>query len=46
MREWLRTHGWVPQGWDVVIIARQSAATATPGSLREDLSKVVRQLPS
>lgn len=46
MREWLRTHGWIPRGWDVVIIARESAASAPPGSLREDLAKVVRQLPS
>ncbi len=45
MREWLRTHGWVPRGWDVVIIARESAAAAPPSSLRDDLAKVVRQLP-
>lgn len=46
MREWLRTHGWVPQGWDVVFIARESAAAAPVSGLREDLAKLVRQLPS
>jgi ribonuclease P protein component len=46
MREWLRTHGWVPRGWDVVFIARESAAAAPASGLREDLVKVVRQLPS
>jgi ribonuclease P protein component len=25
-REWLRTHGWVPAGRDVVVIAKDSAA--------------------
>jgi ribonuclease P protein component len=46
MREWLRTHGWVPTGLDVVFIARESAAAAPASALREDLAKVVRQLPS
>jgi ribonuclease P protein component len=26
MREWLRQNGWVRPGWDVVIIAKDSAA--------------------
>ena len=26
-REWLRTHGWVPAGRDVVVIAKDSAAS-------------------
>jgi ribonuclease P protein component len=46
MREWLRTHGWIAPGWDVVLIARESAAAAPASALREDLAKVVRQLPS
>ncbi len=46
MREWLRTHGWISSGWDVVLIARESAAAASASALREDLAKVVRQLPS
>jgi ribonuclease P protein component len=46
MREWLRTHGWVPAGLDVVFIARESAAAAQASALREDLARVVRQLPS
>lgn len=28
LREWLRTHGWIAPGWDVVLIARSAAATA------------------
>ena len=27
VREWLRTNGWLAAGWDVVIIAKGSAAT-------------------
>src|SRR6188474_3450163 len=26
LREWLRTHGWVPAGWDMVLVAKDSAA--------------------
>jgi ribonuclease P protein component len=46
MREWLRTHGWISSGWDVVFIARSQAAAAPAAALREDLARVVRQLPS
>lgn len=46
MREWLRTHGWVPAGWDVVFIAKDSAARVAGAALREDLARAVRQLPS
>ena len=44
VREWLRTHDWVPDGYDVVIIAKDSAASL--GGLREvavDLSRIQRQ---
>ncbi len=27
VREWLRTHGWVPRGVDVVIVAKEAAAS-------------------
>src|SRR6266550_7517379 len=27
LREWLRLHGWVPTGWDVVLVAKDSAAS-------------------
>src|SRR6476646_3151039 len=26
VREWMRLHGWVPQGWDIVVVAKDSAA--------------------
>ena len=26
LREWLRLHGWVPTGWDMVLVAKDSAA--------------------
>lgn len=46
MRDWLRTHGWVAPGWDVVFIAKDSAAKAPGLAIREDLARVVRLLPS
>lgn len=27
VREWLRTHGWIPRGIDVVIVAKEAAAS-------------------
>lgn len=27
VREWLRLHGWIPQGIDVVIVAKEAAAS-------------------
>ena len=41
VREWLRTHDWIPDGYDVVIIAKDSAASIE--GLREveiDLAKI------
>src|SRR5262249_56258882 len=26
LREWMRLHGWVPTGWDIVLVAKDSAA--------------------
>lgn len=45
IREWLRTHGWVPQGWDVVLVAKDSAAGQLhPEDFGPDLTKILRQL--
>jgi len=44
-REWLRRNGWVPTGWDVVIIAKESAAAlAGYGEVAADLSRIQRHL--
>ena len=46
LREWLRLNGWVPPGWDVVLVAKDSAARqAHPDDFAPDLSKILRQLP-
>jgi ribonuclease P protein component len=45
VREWLRTHDWIPGGYDVVIIAKDSAGRVA--SLREvgtDLSRIRGQV--
>lgn len=45
LREWLRQHGWVPRGWDVVLIAKDSAALqAHPDDFAADLTRILRQL--
>lgn len=43
-REWLRTHGWVPAGLDVVFIAKDAAATQSPAALAEDLRRMVGRI--
>ena len=46
IREWMRLHGWVPTGWDLVVVAKDSAARqGHPDDFAPDLSKVLRQLP-
>jgi ribonuclease P protein component len=46
VREWMRLHGWVPVGWDVVVVAKDSAARQVhPDDFDPDLSKILRQLP-
>jgi ribonuclease P protein component len=46
VREWIRLHGWVPQGWDIVVVAKESAARQVHlDDFAPDLSKVLRQLP-
>ncbi|MBL9015346.1 MAG: ribonuclease P protein component [Myxococcales bacterium] len=45
LREWLRTHGWVPTGWDMVLVAKDSAARQLhPSDFAPDLTKILRQL--
>lgn len=47
VREWLRVHGWVPRGWDVVVVAKDSAARqGHPDDFAPDLTRILRQLPS
>jgi ribonuclease P protein component len=45
VREWMRLHGWVPTGWDIVLVAKDSAARQVhPDDFELDLSKILRQL--
>jgi ribonuclease P protein component len=46
VREWMRLHGWVPVGWDMVVVAKESAARQVhPDDFAPDLTKILRQLP-
>ena len=46
LREWLRLHGWVPRGWDVVLVAKDSAARQVhPDDFAADLGRILRQIP-
>jgi len=45
LREWLRLHGWVPPGWDMVLVAKDSAARQLhPDDFASDLTRILRQL--
>lgn len=45
LREWLRLHGWVPTGWDVVLVAKDTAARQVhPDDFAPDLTQILRQL--
>ena len=45
LREWLRLHGWVPAGWDIVLVAKDSAARQLhPDDFAPDLTRILRQL--
>ena len=47
LREWMRLHGWVPAGWDMVLVAKDSAARQLhPDDFAPDLTRILRQLPS
>lgn len=43
LKEWLRQHGWVPTGWDMVLVAKDSAARQLhPGDFADDLTRILR----
>lgn len=45
VREWFRTNGWVPRGWDIVVVAKDSAARQLhPIDFAPDLTRALRQL--
>jgi ribonuclease P protein component len=45
VREWMRLHGWVPSGWDMVLVAKDSAARQVhPDDFASDLTRILRQL--
>jgi len=45
LREWLRLHGWAPTGWDIVLVAKDSAARQLhPDDFAPDLTRILRQL--
>jgi len=44
LREWMRLHGWVPRGWDLVLVAKDSAARQVhPDDFAPDLFRILRQ---
>ena len=46
VREWMRLHDWVPAGWDIVVVAKDSAARQLHlDDFAPDLAKILRQLP-
>jgi ribonuclease P protein component len=46
LREWLRLNGWVPAGWDIVLVAKETAARQLhPDDFASDLTRILRQLP-
>ena len=45
LREWMRLQGWVPRGWDLVLVAKDSAARQLhPDDFATDLTRILRQL--
>lgn len=45
VREWIRTNGWVPSGWDLVVVAKDSAkGQVHPEDFGPDLTKILRNL--
>jgi ribonuclease P protein component len=45
LREWMRLHGWIPRGWDVVLVAKDSAARQLhPEDFAADLTRILRPL--
>jgi len=45
LREWMRVNGWVPTGWDLVLVAKESAARQLhPEDFATDLTRILRSL--
>jgi len=45
LREWLRVHGWIPTGWDMVLVAKDSAARQLhPDDFAPDLIRILARL--
>jgi ribonuclease P protein component len=45
LREWMRLRGWVPDGWDVVLVAKDSAARqGHPSDFAPDLERLMQRL--
>ncbi|MDB4958495.1 MAG: rnpA [Myxococcales bacterium] len=45
VREWMRLHGWVPAGWDIVLVAKDSAARQLhPSDFEPDLTSILRNV--
>ncbi len=45
LRESMRLRGWVPPGWDVVLVAKESAARqGHPDEFNSDLMRIFHQL--
>ncbi|MEJ7600143.1 MAG: ribonuclease P protein component [Kofleriaceae bacterium] len=45
LREWMRLHGWVPEGWDLVLVAKDSAARqGSVAAFEPDLRRILQQL--
>jgi len=45
LREWMRLHGWVPRGWDMVLVAKDSAAGQLHlADFAPDLTRILRQI--
>ena len=44
LREWMRLHGWVPAGWDLVLVAKDSAARqGSVAAFEPDLRRILQQ---
>ena len=43
-REWLRRHGWVPAGTDVVFVAKETAAAQDGADLGADLGRITSRM--
>ena len=43
LREWMRLNGWVPRGWDLVLVAKDSAARQLhTNDFASDLTRILQ----